>query len=42
LGVPIAPSSYYDQTRREPSRREVRDEELKAEITRVHAANYGV
>ena len=40
--MPIAPSSYYDQTRRQPSRREVRDQALKAEITRVHAANYGV
>jgi putative transposase len=40
--VPIAPSTYYDQARREPSRRQVRDEALKAHITRVHAANYGV
>jgi putative transposase len=42
LGVPIAPSTYYDQVNREPSRREVRDEDLKAQIARVHAANYGV
>ncbi len=42
LGVPIAPSTYYDQLNREPSRREVRDEDLKAQIARVHAANYGV
>ena len=41
LGVPIAPSTYYDQLNREPSRREVRDEDLKAQIARVHAANYG-
>ena len=40
--MPIAPSTYYDQLNREPSRREVRDEDLKAQITRVHAANYGV
>ncbi|WP_083148359.1 IS3 family transposase, partial [Mycobacterium intermedium] len=42
LGVPIAPSTYYDQVKHEPSRREVRDEDLKPEIQRVHAANYGV
>jgi putative transposase len=40
--VPIAPSTYYDQLNREPSRRQMRDEELKPEIARVHAANYGV
>jgi putative transposase len=42
LGVPIAPSTYYEQLNREPSRRQMRDEELKPEIARVHAANYGV
>jgi putative transposase len=42
LGVPIAPSTYYDQVKREPSRRQSRDEALKPEIARVHAANYGV
>jgi putative transposase len=42
LGVPIAPSSYYDQVNREPSRREIRDEALKLQIRKVHAANYGV
>ncbi len=42
LGVPIAPSSYYDQLNREPSRREIRDEALKLQIRKVHAANYGV
>src|SRR5258707_10406686 len=42
LGVPIAPSTYYDQVNREPSRREVRDEALKPEIVRVHGTNYGV
>jgi transposase InsO family protein len=40
--VPIAPSTYYDQVNREPSGRQIRDAELKAHITRVHAANYGV
>ena len=42
LGVQIAPSTYYEHVDRQPSRREVRDEALKAEIERVHAANYGV
>jgi putative transposase len=42
VGCADRSSSYYDQTRRQPSRREVRDEELTAEITRVHVANYGV
>jgi putative transposase len=42
LGVPIAPSTYYDQVNREPSRRQIRDEQLQPEIARVHAANYGV
>jgi putative transposase len=40
--VPIAPSTYYDHTDRSPSRRQVRDEALKAEIERVHKDNYGV
>ena len=40
--MPIAPSTFYDQVNREPNRREVRDEALKPEIMRVHAANYGV
>ncbi|UEQ01853.1 IS3 family transposase, partial [Mycobacterium tuberculosis] len=39
---PIAPSTYYDHINREPSRRELRDGELKEHISRVHAANYGV
>ena len=41
-GAPIAPSSYYDARSRPPSRRELRDEELKPLIRRVHADNYGV
>ena len=40
--MPIAPSTYYDHINRAPSRRQVRDETLKAQIARVHAANYGV
>jgi putative transposase len=40
--VPIAPSTYYDQHDRAPSRRKDRDEVLKREIERVHAENYGV
>ena len=40
--MPIAPSTYYDQVNREPSRRRARDEVLASEIVRVHAANYGV
>ena len=38
----IAPSTYYDHINRQPSRRQVRDETLKAQIARVHAENYGV
>jgi putative transposase len=40
--VPIAPSTFYDQIKREPSRRQMRDDELKEHIRRVHAGNYGV
>lgn len=40
--MPIAPSTFYDQVNREPSRRQSRDEGLKREIARVHTANYGV
>ena len=42
LGVQIAPSTYYEHVHREPSAREVRDEALKLQIERIHAANYGV
>ena len=38
----IAPSTYSEHVDRQPSRREIRDESLKADIERVHAANYGV
>jgi putative transposase len=40
--VPIAPSTYYDQVNRGPSRRQARDAVLTSEIVRVHAANYEV
>jgi putative transposase len=38
----VAPSSYYAAKDRRPCPRRVRDEALKVEIGRVHAANYGV
>jgi putative transposase len=40
--LPIAPSTYYAAKRRPPSARALRDEELKAEIARVHAEHFGV
>jgi hypothetical protein len=43
-GCLIAPSTYYAARAAEqrPSKRALRDEWLKVEITRVHAENYGV
>ena len=41
-GCPIAPSTYYDAKGRPPSARAARDEQLKAAITAMHEANYGV
>lgn len=38
----IAPSTYYASRKRPPSARALRDEQLKVEIQRVHADNYGV
>jgi len=38
----IAPSTYYAARARPPSARMVRDEGLKADIARVHAANFAV
>ncbi len=38
----LAPSTYWAARSRPPSRRSLRDEELKVEIERVHGANYGV
>ena len=40
--LPIAPSTYYEVKARPPSARRLRDTELKVEIARVHAANFGV
>jgi putative transposase len=39
-GCVIAPSTYYDARRRAPSRRALRDEQLKVEITRVYEDNH--
>jgi putative transposase len=41
-GAAIAPSTYYEAASRPPSRRALRDENLRVAIGRVHAANYGV
>lgn len=41
-GMPIAPSTYYEARNRAPSRRAVRDEQLRDEVARVHQVNYGV
>jgi len=38
----VAPSTYYAAVSRPPSARRRRDEELKAEITRVHRDNFNV
>lgn len=38
----IAPCNFYAATTRPPSARELRDEELKPQIERVHEENYGV
>ena len=38
-GCVIAPSTYYDAISRGPSARWVRDEQLKAAVAAVHAAN---
>ena len=40
--LPIAPSTYYAAKRRPSSARALRDQELKAEIARVHAEHFGV
>jgi putative transposase len=41
-GVKIAPSTYYAARSRPPSPRAVREQELAAEIARVHRDNFGV
>ena len=38
----VAPSSYYAARSRPPSARSVRDEELSADIGRIHRGNYAV
>jgi putative transposase len=40
--LPIAPSTYYDAHHRPRSARRRRDQELQAEIRRVHAEHFGV
>ena len=40
--LPIAPSTYHAAQRRSTSARAVRDRQLKAEIRRVHAEQFGV
>jgi putative transposase len=40
--LPIAPSTYHAAQRRLASARAVRDRQLKAEISRVHAEHFGV
>jgi putative transposase len=42
LGCTIAPATYYEHRSRAPSKRQVRDEQLKPRIAAAHAANYGV
>ncbi len=41
-GVRIAPSTYYDNKSRPPSKRAIRDASMIGEIERVHKDNYGV
>jgi putative transposase len=38
----VAPSTYYAVLARQPSARQVSDQQLKIEITRVHRDNFGV
>jgi putative transposase len=40
--LPIAPSTYYAAKSRPPPARSLRDRELRCEILRVHAVNFGV
>ena len=42
LVLEIAPSTYYAAVSRPPSARELRDNQLKPEVARVHQENYGV
>ena len=40
--LPIAPSTYYQHSKRPRSARAVRDAQLKVEIRRIHAEHFGV
>ncbi len=40
--MPVAPSAYYDAVARPVSRQTLRDEELRARITRVHQEDSSV
>jgi putative transposase len=42
FGLKIAPSTYYAALTRRPSRRAVRDEELKTMIVKIYEENYSV
>jgi putative transposase len=42
MGCTIAPATYYEHRARVPSKRQVRDEQLKPKILAAHTANYGV
>jgi len=42
VGLEVAPSTYYAAAARPPSARRLRDEELKAQIRRVHQDNFNV
>ena len=42
LQLQIAPSTFYDHVGQRQSKRDRRDEDLKAEIGRVHKSNYSV
>ncbi|WP_245548241.1 IS3 family transposase [Nocardia pneumoniae] len=42
LGVNLAPSTYYEHCKRVPTKRQVREENLKLEVQRVHRENFGV
>ena len=42
LSVKIAPSTYYEARKRQPSRRQLRDEELQPLIVKVYEDNYSV
>ncbi len=41
-GLQIAPSTYYDHLDKPATARQQRDDQLKLDIARVHASNYGV